>query len=83
MLRAAKLAAEPIGLGSVTLEPGSRLYQQRAANSDWLLHLEPSRLTCLYTSAANLTCSSTGTPYSCKASAQWMLRPSHPRPWVL
>ena len=64
------LAAEPIGLASVALEPGSRLFEQRAANSDRLLNLDPARLTCLYTSGANITCSTSGTPYHCTATAQ-------------
>jgi hypothetical protein len=63
-----ELKVEPFSLGAVSLTPGSRLHDQAQANSDWLLHLEPARLTCLYTSAANLTCSTTGTPYPCNAS---------------
>ena len=59
------LEAEPFGLSEVTLAVGSRLREQRDANIDWLMHLEPASLTCLYTSAANLTCSSTGVPYRC------------------
>ena len=61
--------AEPFPLSAVTLLPGSRLAAQRDANTAWLLQLDPTRLSCLYTSAANLTCSTTGMPYKCNPSA--------------
>ena len=62
--------ALPFELSQVTLTPGSRLASQMTANTNWLLSLNESRLTCLYTSAANLTCSSTGVPYKCVAGAE-------------
>eukprot|EP01047_Picozoa_sp_COSAG01_P020315 COSAG01_NODE_1153_length_11487_cov_98.298736_7_plen_374_part_00 len=65
--RRVSLEAEPFPLSAVTLAPGSRLARQRDANTDWLMHLEPDSLTCLYTAAANLTCSTTGIPYKCIA----------------
>ena len=65
------LNVHPFALSDVTLLKDSALETKRAANSDWLLHLEPASLTCLYTSAANLTCRETGKPdedgpYMCK-----------------
>jgi hypothetical protein len=62
--------AVPFELSQVTLTPGSRLATQMDANTDWLLGLNESRLTCIYTSAANLTCSSTGVPYKCVAGSE-------------
>ena len=60
-----QFAAVPFALSAVALAPGSRLARQMGANTEWLLSLDEVRLTCLYTSAANLTCSSTGVPYRC------------------
>jgi hypothetical protein len=65
-----QLAAVPFALSQVELTPGSRLRSQMDANTNWLLGLNESRLACLYTSAANLTCSSSGVPYRCVAGAQ-------------
>ena len=76
------LKAEPFPLSSVTLAPGSRLKEQMDANTHWLLSLDAVRLSCLYTSAANLTCSTDGTPYrsillilNCTSPDQCISRP--------
>lgn len=66
----AVLEALPFRLGEVALPAESRLAFQRDGNTRWLMSLNESRLTCLYTSAANMTCSTTGFPYSCNASAE-------------
>eukprot|EP00729_Bicosta_minor_P000111 gene111-20362_t len=65
-------AATAVGfsLADVELMDGSRLAAQRDDNTEWLMGLEVDRLTCLYTAAANLTCSTTGWPYKCIASPQ-------------
>ena len=42
-----QFAALPFALSEVTLTPGSRLANQMGANSNWLLALNESRLTCL------------------------------------
>ena len=41
------LLAVPLPLSSVRLAAGSRLHAQQEANSAFLLHLDPGRLTCL------------------------------------
>ena len=62
--------ASPFPLSAVTLPSTSRLAVQRDANTNWLLGLDVDRLTCLYTAAANLTCSTSGWPYKCIPSAE-------------
>lgn len=75
--------AQPFPLDAVQLAPGSRLEIQRSRNIDFLMALEPTRLTCLYTAAANLTCSTTGVPWKCPQDSH--LPPcepyGHPRYW--
>eukprot|EP01046_Picozoa_sp_COSAG06_P053446 COSAG06_NODE_9245_length_1947_cov_0.898864_3_plen_114_part_01 len=66
--------AVPFKLGQVTLAEGSLFEQKQAANSEWLLALIPSNLTCLYTSSAKLTCSTTGVPYKCQPTAAMPVR---------
>jgi uncharacterized protein len=61
------LQAMPLPLSAVRLEPGSRLQTQANANTDWLMNLDVASLACLYTSAANLTCSTQNWPYKCLA----------------
>ena len=67
---AVKLQAIPFALSSVRLQPGSRLHSQLSANTDWLMNLDVASLACLYTSAANLTCSTQQWPYKCIAGPQ-------------
>ena len=67
--QAFSFVAQAFPLSAVTLANGSRLKAQSDANTKWLLSLDPTRLCCLHTSAANLTCSTTGTPYKCTPSA--------------
>ena len=64
------LKAIPLPLGAVTVPPTSRLAQQRDANTDWLMGLDVNSLTCLYTAAANLTCSTKGFPYACMTGSK-------------
>ena len=49
------LSAALFPLSAVSLPADSRMAQQQARNSRYLLSLDSSRLACLYTSAANLT----------------------------
>ena len=64
-----ELKAVPFPLSRVALMPGSRLHSQSAANTEWLMNLEVSSLACLYTSAANITCSTQNWPYKCTPTA--------------
>ena len=66
--------AVPFKLGQVTLAEGSLFEQKQASNSEWLLALSPSNLTCLFTSAVKLTCSATGVPYTCQPTAAMPVR---------
>lgn len=45
----------PFGLPNVTLATGSRFDVMASRNADYLTNLDIDRLTCLYTSAANMT----------------------------
>jgi DUF1680 family protein len=64
------LEAVPFPLAAVRLAPGSRLRTQADANTDWLMNLDVASLACLYTSAANLTCSTQGWPFKCIVGPQ-------------
>ena len=65
--RRVELKAVPFPLSAVRLTSGSRLHTQFEANTDWLMNLDVASLACLYTSAANLTCSTQNWPYKCIA----------------
>lgn len=62
-----ELKAVPFPLSAVRLTHGSRLHKQFEANTDWLMNLDVASLACLYTSAANLTCSTQNWPFKCIA----------------
>ena len=51
----APLKAVPFALSAVNIAQGSRLQAQMDANTNWLLGLNESRLTCLFTSAVRFT----------------------------
>lgn len=48
-------AAQRFALSAVTIEPGSRFATQQDRVAQYMLSLNATRLTCLFTSAANLT----------------------------
>eukprot|EP01050_Picozoa_sp_SAG11_P032422 SAG11_NODE_10542_length_823_cov_1.277624_1_plen_213_part_10 len=73
--------AVPFKLGQVALAEGSLFERKQAANSQWLLALSPSNLTCLYTSAVKLTCSTTGVPYECQPTAAMPVRSDSVPAW--